>query len=281
MPFRQLLCHPTIVGKIHSFRLECPQCGSFWDRDYMNEPFIYHDDYPEQRSHFQSDIGKNKIHSFNSWLKTTGLTFNKQLKVCEVGFGAGWILGELGKSIGAKNIYGVEAVSSNHEHAVQLGAIPEHLFYPNQLPEKLGNPIDLWIFQDSFEHILEPRPFLKWLLSISSENSQIMVIAPRADSLSRLLMRRYWIHKIQDHHFHWSANGLKGIFSEFCFEVIQQFYPMKFVSGITIKNHLKLLLPNFITKITDVIPFPGIRFNFGEMGFLLRRCDGSQKKTVN
>ena len=82
------------------------------------------------------------------------------------------------------------------------------LYLVDELPARLDDPVDLWLFQDSFEHIPDPAAFVAWMTASSAPNAEILLVAPRADSLSRRMMGRWWPHKLPDHQFHWSRAGL-------------------------------------------------------------------------
>lgn len=264
----------------------CGQCGSFWDlQSYNSQSFSqstdYPDDYPQLRGHFSEDTGQNKVTTLNKWLKRAGLQTSDKT-VCEVGFGAGYTLQRLQKI--SKNIYGIEAAQSNIEFAQNQLKVPgENLFLYSKRPSRLPSPVDLWIFQDSFEHLLEISDFMEWLKTNSAPGAQVFIVAPRADSFSQRFMGRFWIHKGADHVFHWSSQGLLDFMGAHGFEVERRFYPLKTIN-------LKVVLLHLLTKLgASAEPMRRVvgqqkgglnrlsfDFNFGEMGYLFRKSDVSR-----
>src|SRR5262249_39960414 len=89
------------------YRLRCRTCGSFFDRDAFAREFVYDASYPEQRSHFDAEVGALKVRSLERWLRAAGLEPAGRV-VCEVGFGGGHCLRWLADRAAAA--FGVEAV---------------------------------------------------------------------------------------------------------------------------------------------------------------------------
>lgn len=228
--------HGQPLNGKHKYKAECPICGSFWDIDVLrNKDIIYDDTYPENRLHFNDAVGKIKIKTLQFWLKKTRLAV-RGLNVCEVGFGGGFCLSYL-KGI-SKRVYGIEVIPKNLDNAIQLGVDRDSLFISDSLPPFLPDKIDLWIFQDSFEHIPEPAIFMEWLVSNSSAGSKLLLVAPAGGSLSEKLLGRFWPHKVPDHPFHWSKRGLIDFFSKRRFIVERDFYPFKYASVGMIVAHM-------------------------------------------
>jgi hypothetical protein len=108
----------------------------------------------------------------------------------------------------SNSVWGIEAVPSNIEFAAKLGIPKNHLFNSGSLSTRMPQAIDLWIFLDSFEHIIEVDEFMKWLNENSTPSAKMLLILPRADSFSRRWMKSFWIHRLNDHLFHWSRKGI-------------------------------------------------------------------------
>ena len=70
------------------YRLRCGDCGSFFDRDAALREFRYDASYPEERDHFDPEVGALKIRSLERWLGALGVDPTGHV-VCEVGFGGG------------------------------------------------------------------------------------------------------------------------------------------------------------------------------------------------
>ncbi|MBI4847182.1 MAG: methyltransferase domain-containing protein [Nitrospirae bacterium] len=254
--------------EVKGYRARCISCGSFWDIDYFGDDFLYDSEYPEARHHFDEAIGRLKVKTLRRWLSSNAVS-TSGLAVCEVGFGGGTCLKYLAENSSA--VYGIEVVDANLDHARSIGIRNVYKF--TELPEKLSDKIDLWIFQDSFEHITKPRDFVPWMVSNSSDDAKILLVSPEAGSMSERILGRFWPHKLEDHRFHWSQKGVVGFFDTFGFRFLNNFYPLKYISMNTVISHILFKfrlrpLSNIKFPAGDMLSFP---FNFGEMGLLLQR----------
>jgi len=248
-------------------RLTCPECGSFWDLKYAGKPFTYDAAYPKERFHFDQGIGSCKQRTLENWLTILGLELAGKA-VLEVGFGAGFCLRSLGGQ--AKAVFGIEAIQANIEHAVSLGATRTRLFLPDTLPERLELPIDLWIFQDSFEHLEDHKTFLSWLRSNCAPRAQILLVAPDAGAPSARLLWPLWPHRVPDHQFHWSKAGVIDFLGRWDFQMIQNFHPRKHFSARTALSQIRRVCNwPWVRHLERICPDIIFTFNIGEMGILL------------
>lgn len=273
----KLLCgHENRFLAIEKNRATCKKCSSFWDLDYYGNDYVYNEKYPELGRHFDEDIGQLKIRSLKKWLTNLSLGI-EQLTICDVGFGTGYCLNYIQQNAAAA--YGIEAIQENIDFANKLGVIKSNLFLFDKIPDKLSQKIDLWLFQDSFEHLIDPSAFIVWLAENSSPRSKILIIAPRSDSISQKLMGKYWIHKNEDHRFHWSKKGIVEFFEQRGYVLQNYFYPVKYVSTKMVFLHLARIIDrtglsnseNITGKVVakkNGIVFP---LNFGEMGLLFSK----------
>ncbi|HAM52733.1 MAG TPA: hypothetical protein DCP92_19315 [Nitrospiraceae bacterium] len=173
------------------------------------------------------------------------------------------------------NVFGIETIAENIEHARSLGLEMDRLFFAHALPSELPSRIDLWLFQDSFEHLADPAAFFDWLSKNSSEQAQLLIVLPEAGSISERLLGRFWPHKLNDHRFHWSRKGLIGFLSVRKFNVSTFFRPVKYISLATIVAHImqKMVTPKGLSEWIERAHSFDLRFHFniGEMGILLRK----------
>lgn len=265
-----LLCHPEERPVKRAFRAVCPSCGSYWDLEACFLDFDYTESYPAERLHHDPEIGALKVSTLDSWFSIVGLDPREHV-VCEVGFGGGFCLAHLhGRS---QEVYGIEAIPANIHHAQTLGIEASRLFLFDQRPEVLPTRVSLWLFQDSFEHILEPGRFLRWVVANSSDRALLLIVAPNAASLSQRLLGRLWPHKLADHVFHWSARGLSSFLHHFGFRLRRRFNPMKHVSTDMVLNHLeRTSLRRASALLKRMLPPMRVWFNMGEMGMLFERA---------
>lgn len=263
---RQLLCHPEQQALVQGFRAVCPVCGSFWDLEACVNHVEYTDAYPLERKHFDPQVGNLKVSTLKRWLSSLELDPHGHV-VCEVGFGGGFCLTYLQGC--AQEVFGVEAVPANLAHAHSLGVPSSHLFSFHERPPLLPCRVSLWLFLDSFEHILEPLRFLEWVEANSSQRAVLLIVAPNAASLSQRLMGKLWPHRLADHLFHWSENGLEGMLGKFGVRLKQRFNPLKHVSTDMVLNHLALM-PAFrpASRLLKRLPRMSLWLNIGEMGLL-------------
>ena len=271
-PNPSLLCAHTGGSYRKGHRLICGQCKSFYDLDFIKQEYSYTDSYAEQRSHCNNgEIGDLKIKTMIVWLRTSHLLENiGNMNVCEVGFGGGICLEYLHRI--TKGAWGIEITKSTLENAISLG-IPRHNLYSYaDLPKKLPQEIDLWLFQDSFEHIVKNLyPFLQWIMNNSSSHAQILLVAPQAWLLSRIIMGRYWLHQTPFHLFHWSYEGLCEMFKIFNFHSTMKFFPVKYINLSMVLVHLSIKF-KFSRKVNEkIIPRISFPFNFGEMGIVFEK----------
>jgi hypothetical protein len=224
----------------------------------------YDASYPEQRGHFDPRVGALKVRTLRRWLRVAGVSITGKT-VCEVGFGGGSCLPFL--SSGAGHVIGLEVNQSAIDRVRAAGTSAELLLVvPLPTPSR---PVDLWLFQDSFEHIPDPATFVKWMRDHSAPTAEIVMVLPRADSTSRRLLGRYWPHKLPDHEFHWSRAGLVDFFARHGFSVRGEFFPLKFASPQMILAHgLHKLGIAGAREWLSGVPM-SVPLNFGELGLVL------------
>ncbi|MDP7040890.1 MAG: hypothetical protein QGI45_17170, partial [Myxococcota bacterium] len=97
--------------------------------------------------------------------------------------------------------------------------------------------------------------------------AKILLVSPRADSLSQKLLGRAWPHKLDDHHFHWSKKGLCEFMERWDFGLKEAFLPQKSVSTQMLISHLAHKFNFQRVAIPGIINL-NLRFNLGEMGLL-------------
>ncbi len=265
------LCeHPDANARSRAFRRVCATCGSYWDVDSLGEIVPYDAGYPEQRGHYDPRVGALKARTLRDWLRRGGIALEGK-RACEVGFGGGSCLPVLAER--AASVVGLEANDAAIER-VRVSGVRAELLSVFRLPPRLDAPIDLWVFQDSFEHIPDPAAFLDWMLRNSAPNSQILMVLPRGDSFSQRLLGRLWPHKLPDHQFQWSRAGVLDFMRRRGFVAEREFYPLKFVSPQMVVAHFlhKFGAPPSVKKFLGGFSL-ALRFNFGEMGFVFRRRD--------
>jgi hypothetical protein len=266
------LCGHGVTLKYRNYKAECPVCKSFWDLDALKADIIYDSSYPRLRSHFDTAIGINKVNTLKDWLKINKIDISSQI-VCEIGFGGGFCLKYL-QDI-SKGVFGIEVVAENIENAVRCGVKRESLYLTYSLPSELSTQVDLWLFQDSFEHLPNPDHFIEWLVRNSSEYAHILIVSPEAGSISERLFKRFWPHKLHDHVFHWSKKGVIDFMWKKGFRIVRFFKPLKYVSFKTIINHFifKTGAPKGLFDWFDHAPLINLHlhFNIGEMGLLFKK----------
>jgi SAM-dependent methyltransferase len=246
----------------------CVVCGSFWDVESRSASVQYDASYPEHRGHFDPQVGELKVKSLMHWIERAGVSLAGK-HVLEVGFGGGTCLPYL--TANARKVSGIEANASAIERVRQTGTTAD-LLQVGALPERLSEPVDLWLFQDSFEHIPDPAPFMRWVVDNSAPRAEMLMVLPRADSRSQRLLGRFWPHKLPDHEFHWSQPGLVEFMAKRGFTLDRTFFPIKFASPQMVIAHLVHKLGGS-DRLRGLLSGTGLAFplNFGEMGLRLVR----------
>jgi len=259
-------CLNPATGSSKSGRLSCPSCGTVSHEE--RRAFHYNDSYPEERAHQADHIKALKQKSLAAWLQKAHIK-PSGIKVLEVGFGGGATLEYLKNQ--TDHVFGLEVVESNRRSAKALG-IPE-----NQIVEKLEDlqgrdlHFDLFLYCDSFEHLLDPRSHLKLLNEISRPGSKALLVLPRADCLSRKWMGSYWPHDLPDHWIFYSQEGLTRLWNEFGWTAVSTFHPTKYVSSEMAIKHASMKLPvnpDWVPKALRNIHMP---LNFGELGIVFEK----------
>ncbi len=138
----------------------------------MRSAIAYDESYAVDHGHDSEVLGRLKVSSLERWLTRLNLDIS-ELRICEIGFGSGWPLAYMNQH--AHAVYGIEAIPENLQSAVRLGVNPSCLFDSSQLPGTLPKPIDLWVYQDSFEHITDVHSHLP------SGRSYLPLVARRPD----------------------------------------------------------------------------------------------------
>lgn len=253
--------------------LRCTRCGSFCDLTAAAHDVRYDGEYSAARGHFDPAIARLKLRSFQDWLHRTRLDWDiGSLVVCEVGFGGAVCLEWL--TYASSRTFGIEASVDAVLHAAALGLPSGDLFVANVLPARLPEPVDLWVFQDSFEHLGDPEVFCRWMAENSSAAARLLIVCPEANSPSERLLGRWWPHRLPDHQFHWSRSGLSAFLARFGFAVERRFYPWKRVSPRLLLSHLSLIASHGRRGLRSRLrwlDWLALPFNIGEMGLLLRR----------
>lgn len=268
-PFRPpppLCGHSSATMVVSGHRIRCGVCGSFWDRRSVDRVIEYDDDYPEVRGHFDVTLGHMKVRTLWWWMRRAGVDPRGRV-ICETGFGAGFSLAAL-QARGA-HVYGVEVVDANLAHARALGIPTASLLHAERLPARLPLPVDLWLFQDAFEHIPDPSAYADWMLANSARGAEILIVLPQAGSFSERILGRFWPHRVPDHQFHWSARGLVEFWSRYGFALARRFTPVKWVSPSMLLAHGRILRGQAERgEVSARFAFP---FNIGEFGGLFER----------
>lgn len=263
-------CHPQIDRpESRDHWLRCPTCGTLV-RTEPNANYLYENDYPATRGHHDPAVGNCKVRTLNHWLAKLDIAAAGSA-ACEIGFGGGACLADL-QAKGA-TVFGLEPVPANRAHAASLGVPVDHLFDVEPLPA-LPHKIDLWLLQDSFEHVPDPNALVSWMARESSPAARVLLVAPDAESVSRKWMGPLWLHKVPDHWIHYSRRGVATIFERAGFQLVRSFRPVKLVSLAMAWNHLRVLAGSGVAARPNGGHGARVWFNMGEMGLLLQRDDG-------
>jgi hypothetical protein len=260
--------HPKADLRRHAFRETCGDCGSFWDRDSLANAITYDESYPERRGHYDPRVGALKARTLRRWLTRADVSIDGKV-VCEMGFGGGACLALLAER--ARRVFGVEANAAAAAH-VRARGVRADLMLVENLPPRLDERVDLWLFQDSFEHVPNPSAVVDWIVANSAPAAEIMIVAPRADSWSRRVLGRLWPHKLPDHDFHWSREGLVQFMARRGFEPRVEFFPLKFASPQMFVAHAlhKLGVSGAAQRWLGGASL-AVPFNVGEMGLVFRQ----------
>lgn len=262
MELKMLCGHEKVIYRKR--KAECSDCGSFWDTRFIDDDVTYDASYPALRGHFESSVGDLKIKTLKRWLLKAKMSLDGKV-VCEVGFGGGYCLKYISET--AAISYGIEISDENLAHAADLGIERENLYNFNFLPPSLPYKVDVWIFQDSFEHLLDPNKFVSWASAQSSQSAEFLIVLPEAGSFSEKIMGNFWPHRISDHQFYWSRNGIINFLEKMSIFNTLTFNPTKYISTKTIFYHFcHQFKINNSNRFELLIPSFNLSFNIGELG---------------
>jgi len=243
-------------------RRRCAHCGTIWIPDRLG--YVYDDSYPEQRSHHDAFVSRCKQITLSNWVRRLGADLQGK-RVLEVGFGGGatleWLQGQ-----GALT-FGQEPVAANRAAAERMGIPSERI--ADDLAKFEGTHFDFTLYLDAFEHLLNPVAHLSLLDRLTAPGSKAMLVLPVADSFSRAILGPAWPHDIQDHWVFYSSRGLEELWGRFGWRVSKRFYPLKYVSALSVSRHMQ-------SKLGRGLPLgplakTALWLNCGERGFVFER----------
>jgi SAM-dependent methyltransferase len=243
-------------------RRRCAHCGTIWMPDRFG--YVYDDSYPEQRSHHDAIVSRCKQITLSNWVRRLGADLQGK-RVLEVGFGGGatleWLQGQ-----GALT-FGQEPVAANRAAAERIGIPSERI--AGDLAKFEGVNFDLALYLDAFEHLSDPVAHLSLLDRITAPGSKAMLVLPVADSFSRVMLGSLWPHDIQDHWIFYSSRGLQELWGRFGWRIFERFYPLKYVSALTVSRHIQSKFGKGLSL--GPLAKMGFWLNFGERGFVFER----------
>jgi SAM-dependent methyltransferase len=165
-------------------------------------------------------------------------------------------------------VSGVEPVEANRRSAIRSG-VPEANVKAN-LADFGENSFDLVVYQDSFEHEIEPAIHLATLNRLVAPGARALLVLPIADCLSRRFMGSWWPHDVKEHWVFYSTEGLTRLWQCHGWRLASTFHPRKYISFLTIAGHIQhktgIRLPS------RALPTSGIWLNFGERGLIFEKC---------
>lgn len=201
----------------------------------QRKKFSYTMDYQEHRGHYEQEIRENKVQSFLSYLQKTHIEIKPNDVILEVGFGGGAVLEHLWRN--QQTVFGIEAHEAAFSFLLNKKFPREWLFTQIQDVSLLKKQIDLVLYLDSFEHLLEPDQHLSQLSSFVKKGSRAIVVAPRVDSPSRHLLGTYWPHNVEEHWIFYSQEGLKILWQRHGWKSVCNWSPQKKISIDMVLRH--------------------------------------------
>lgn len=255
------LCPACLRPGATSERPQCKGCGTIWIPSRRS--FKYDDRYPQERYHNDPNVIASKQATLRYWLAKSNMHIVGQ-QVLEVGFGGGAGLSFM-QQLGAV-VHGQEPIEANRAAALDLGLAPDRV--KADITEFDGD-FDFVLYADAFEHIVDPQQHLRSLGAITRPGAAAMLVLPTADSISRRLMGRRWVHDISDHWVFYTTKGLRRLWESFGWRHTKSFYPWKCLSAKTIAQHARM-------KTGFSVPLGPIEnlslwLNFGERGLVFRK----------
>lgn len=229
--------------------------------------FSYSADYQKERGHYEQEIRANKVQTFLSYLKSAHVSIKPKDFILEVGFGGGAILEYLWNNQ-QQALFGVEAHESSFSSMLDRKFPRESLSTKIQDAGVFKKPVDLVLYLDSFEHLLDPSQHLKELNAMVQKGSRAIVVTPKVDSLSRRCLGAYWPHNVNDHWIFYSSKGIRILWESHGWKLIREWSPQKKISIETIIRHFGQ------TAIVESLPFfksLKLWIRFGEMGLVFEK----------
>lgn len=162
-------------------------------------------------------------------------------------------------------MFGLDVADSAAKHAIDkgfpTGSVVKSL---SELKSGLFSAVG---FFDALEHIPDPAEFLIKLEKHLLPNAEIIIVLPRADTLSRRLLGRWWPHYLPDHWVHFTHEGIRLLAERTGYFLAREFVPRKMVTPFTLVRHFGL--QNGVSFSAPT--WPVFSFNIGQGGYVLRR----------
>jgi SAM-dependent methyltransferase len=175
--------------------------------------------------------------------------------------------------------YGVDL---NEQAILEAAAlVPDGSFYAGTLADDPfpGRSFDAIAMNDFIEHVREPRAELSFAAARLARGGRLAISTPRADSLTRRLLKGAWPQYREEHLTYFSRDGLRTLLEECGLRVVVSAITRKAVTLGYVYGQAKAYPAPVITPVTagayKALPFARnttMRLPFGEMTVIAVRA---------
>lgn len=225
------ICGPAAAAVVrHEFTpykvVDCSSCGLTYLSPRLTQEAIlklykdeayYNSNVSGQGYDEYLEISENWVKTFTLRLKQVA-PYKSAGRVLDIGCGPGYFLTaaqKLGFDVHGldPSDYIVEMAQKQWGNRVQLGLIESAMYQPESF--------DLIVAFDTFEHIYDPKKFLKAIHGFLKPNGVLAITTPDPTSMLSKVSGKNWVsYKLPEHVFYWSPETIRRVLEE-DFEVLE------------------------------------------------------------
>jgi 2-polyprenyl-3-methyl-5-hydroxy-6-metoxy-1,4-benzoquinol methylase len=257
------------AGKNYPLK-KCKNCGLIFDSNPpKQEKAIYEEKYyksKEIKGGYFNYIAENVINklTFNERLKDIEKRFKKDAKLLDIGCALGDFL-EVARDKQWINSYGVEISDYSIKECRNKGLRVYKRGSDDEKKLLKKDYFDVVVLQDVIEHLKNPKEQIAEIMSILRPGGILFLTTPNIDSLSRILLQKYWYHyKKGEHLIYFNQKNLKYLLSHQGFKEIKVKPTPSWVTVQYLINRMHYYFPQISLQLIDKlfnhllfkIPFP-------------------------
>ena len=197
-------------------------------------------------------VRKLKISTFSRLFKYLG-RIPKNTNLLDIGAATGFLM-EYAKSCGI-DPYGIEISEIGTEYIAKTFG-KDHVFRGQienfELDNFAKSGFDIITMIDLIEHVRDPISTLKKAYDLLLPDGKLLIVTPNTNSLSRLLMGKYWANYKLEHLYYFNQNNLVNLLERLGYKTDVITKPRKTLNLQYINNILTIYPILVITPIINL-----------------------------